>query len=32
LFSAVALLRHEVNELDPNRPLRFQLDAQWSAP
>jgi hypothetical protein len=29
---AVTLLRHEINELDPNRPLRFQLDAQWSAP
>jgi hypothetical protein len=32
LFGAVALLRHETNELDPNRPIRFQLDAQWSAP
>jgi Tfp pilus assembly protein PilN len=32
LFDAVALLRHEINELDPNRPIRFQLDAQWSAP
>jgi Tfp pilus assembly protein PilN len=32
LFAAVALLRHEINELDPNRPIRFQLDAQWSAP
>jgi Tfp pilus assembly protein PilN len=32
LFGAVALLRHEINELDPNRPIRFQLDAQWSAP
>jgi hypothetical protein len=25
-------LRHEINELDPNRPIRFQVDAQWSAP
>ncbi len=32
LFGDVALLRHEINELDPNRPIRFQLDAQWSAP
>lgn len=32
LFGAVALLRHEINELDPNRPIRFQLDAEWSAP
>jgi hypothetical protein len=31
MFSAVALLRHEISEVDPNRPLRFQLDAQWSA-
>jgi Tfp pilus assembly protein PilN len=28
-FSAVLLTRHEVNEQDPNRPIRFQLDAQW---
>jgi Tfp pilus assembly protein PilN len=32
LFGAVSLLRHEINELDPNRPIRFQLDAQWSRP
>ena len=32
LFGAVALLRHETNELDPNRPIRFQVNAQWSAP
>jgi hypothetical protein len=31
LFGAVALVRHEINELDPNRPIRFQVDAQWSA-
>lgn len=32
LFGSVALVHHEINELDPNRPLRFQLDAQWRAP
>ncbi len=32
LFSGVALVRHEINELDPNRPLRFQLEAEWRAP
>ena len=30
-FGAVALVRHEINEQDPNRPLRFQIDAQWKA-
>ncbi|MDB5790550.1 MAG: hypothetical protein JWQ80_574 [Massilia sp.] len=28
-FAHVALTRHEINEQDPNRPIRFQLDAQW---
>jgi Tfp pilus assembly protein PilN len=28
-FDNVALTRHEINEQDPNRPIRFQLDAQW---
>ena len=28
----VQLLRHEINGLDPNKPLRFQLEARWSAP
>jgi len=28
-FSAVLLARHEINEQDPNRPIRFQVDAQW---
>jgi len=32
LFAGVALTRHEVNELDPNRPIRFQLEAEWTAP
>jgi Tfp pilus assembly protein PilN len=30
-FSGVSLARHEINEQDPNRPIRFQLDAQWRA-
>lgn len=29
LFSSVVLTRHEVMEQDPNRPLRFQISAQW---
>ena len=32
LFTSVILNHHETNLLDPNRPLRFQLQAQWSAP
>lgn len=32
LFGDVVLLRHEINELDPNRPVRFELDAPWSTP
>jgi Tfp pilus assembly protein PilN len=31
LFSSVMLTRHEINEADPNRPLRFQLEAVWVA-
>ncbi|QJD98762.1 PilN domain-containing protein [Massilia forsythiae] len=30
-FKAVALVRHEINEQDPNRPIRFQIDARWQA-
>ena len=30
--ATVTLLRHETGERDPNRPLRFQLDARWAAP
>lgn len=30
-FSAVGLVRHEINEQDPNRPIRFQVDAEWRA-
>ncbi len=32
LFAGVTLVRHEINEQDPNRPIRFQIDARWSAP
>jgi hypothetical protein len=32
LFSDVALTRHEINELDPARPIRFQIEAEWTAP
>jgi hypothetical protein len=30
-FSSVVLVRHEINDQDPNRPIRFQIDAQWRA-
>lgn len=30
-FSTVLLARHEINEQDRNRPIRFQIDAQWRA-
>lgn len=30
LFGDVVLLRHEINELDPNRPVRFEIDAPWN--
>jgi Tfp pilus assembly protein PilN len=29
-FNAVVLTKHETNEQDPNKPLRFQFDAQWA--
>lgn len=29
VFESVVLVRHEINDQDPNRPLRFQVDAQW---
>ena len=32
LFAGVSLTRHEINEADPSRPIRFQLEAEWSAP
>lgn len=28
-FRDVLLTRHEINEQDPNRPLRFQFEAHW---
>lgn len=30
-FAGAALLRHETNDQDPNRPLRFQVEVQWRA-
>lgn len=30
-FTGAVLLRHETNDQDPNRPLRFQVEAQWRA-
>lgn len=30
-FNGAALLRHEINEQDPNHPLRFQVEVQWRA-
>jgi Tfp pilus assembly protein PilN len=30
-FTTALLARHEINEQDPNRPIRFQVDAQWRA-
>lgn len=31
-FRSVVLVRHEVMEQDPNRPLRFQISAGWGTP
>lgn len=31
-FSSVILTRHDVQDADPNRPLRFQLEAAWLRP
>lgn len=31
LFTSVSLMRHEINEQDANRPLRFQVEAIWLA-
>lgn len=28
-FESVLLTRHEINEQDPNRPIRFQFEARW---
>jgi len=29
-FTAVALTHHEINDVDPNKPIRFQVEAQWA--
>lgn len=29
LFTSIVLEKHEINEQDPNKPLRFQLQVQW---
>lgn len=31
-FTFVTLTRHEVNVQDPNKPIRFQFEAQWEMP
>ncbi len=31
MFDNVVLTRHEINEQDPNHPLRFQFEAHWVA-
>lgn len=28
-FTGVLLVRHEVNQQDPNKPVRFQFEASW---
>jgi len=30
-FTGAGLVRHEINAGDPNRPIRFQIEAQWRA-
>jgi Tfp pilus assembly protein PilN len=30
-FSGVLLTKHEISDQDPNRPIRFQLEASWAA-
>jgi Tfp pilus assembly protein PilN len=29
-FTGVALTHHETNDVDPNKPIRFQVEAQWT--
>lgn len=29
-FNSVVLTRHEINEQDPNKPIRFQYEASWA--
>ncbi|MGZ8288691.1 MAG: PilN domain-containing protein [Telluria sp.] len=31
MFADVVLTHHEISEADPNRPIRFELEAAWSA-
>jgi Tfp pilus assembly protein PilN len=30
-FLGAGIVRHEINASDPNRPIRFQVEAQWRA-
>jgi Tfp pilus assembly protein PilN len=32
IFSDVAITHHEINDQDPNRPIRFTVDANWNLP
>lgn len=32
LFKGAVLTRHEINEQDPLKPIRFQIEAAWSQP
>lgn len=29
-FASVVLTKYEINEQDPNKPIRFQFEAQWT--
>lgn len=29
IFANVTLVKHEINEKDPNLPIRFRIDAEW---
>jgi Tfp pilus assembly protein PilN len=31
LFASAVLARHEIGDQDPNKPIRFQVEAQWRA-
>ncbi|MBC3915996.1 hypothetical protein H8L32_00735 [Undibacterium sp. CY18W] len=30
-FSSIVLEKHEINEQDPSKPIRFQFEAQWQS-
>ena len=32
ILRGATLMRHEINEQDPNNPIRFQIDAMWGTP